>query len=1051
MQQAYHQVRLHSDDVPKTAFTTSLGLFEYRVLPFGLSNAPSTFQALINSVLGPELRHCCLVYLDDIVVFSKSAPEHLEHLQLVLSKLKKAQLYAKLSKCKFGLTSVKFLGHIVSENGLEPDPAKVGIVQDWPVPLNVKQVRQFVGLAQYFRKFIQGFSTLIAPLTALFRKDAVWTWSDKCQSAFLRVKEALISAPCLKLPDNDLPYTLVCDASGVGVGAVLLQEGRPVAFDGRKLTDTEMKWGATEQEMLAVVHHLEKWRCYLEGSEFTVVTDHQPNTWFSTQKVLSPRLARWYERIRSFEFSWEYRPGRLNVADPLSRHPAFTALIGLYGSHDRLPQSVCLMQLRSAGETVQLPSHEHHHIVRHSREVRSMLDQAHSSLEGKGRNTALKHRHGESPRLSSNKQKSVPVPLINSEFSMPVNVTDNGIQKLTNTDQNMQIRPADNYDTAAPCQTDQDSTRLITGGKGVKRHADWTPGMAEIPSVLTSELDIANLQPVHMATDTQTAGAPLISPLINVGDVLQSVKHGYTKDILFDNAHVAERNRLGLSVSAGGLWLKGKAIVIPDVPGLRRSIMHELHCSPYAGHVGMNKTVQLISKYFYWPNMQQDINPYVRGCELCQRNKSASGKTAGKLQPLPVPEQIWEDISMDFVGPLPVTKRKHDFILVVVDRLSKMAHFLPCKSTIDGPGTARLFIDRIWSLHGLPKSIVTDRGTQFLNAFNAEVLKLVGTKHAATSSYHPESDGQTERVNRVLTEMLRHYVNLRYDDWDMHLPLVEFAHNNIPTTATGLSPFFVCYGKHPRTPMDSVVEAAYAEWDANPEEHPQFPVASDFVQTRQTIVQHARAAMESARQRMQNQTDDKRRELSFTKGAQVSLKTKHLGVSTLPSRKLFQKWMGPFTVEKVINPVAYQLALPNHWKAHNVFHVSLLKPFLSNGEAVPPQSFTLVGGKDNELEVEYIYGYGPKSLKTNGKPRKVSELSFWVKWRGIRQGMDARQPYANVKGNALDALRDLAVRWGLPEDTFAKGSNLLPAYTKVDYTHLPPPPLTAATCTLHEP
>ena len=367
----------------------------------------------------------------------------------MLSQLKAANLYCKLSKCKFGLASVKFLGHIVSEHGLMPDPAKVCIVQDWPVPLNVKQVRQFVGLAQYFRKFIQGFATLIAPLTALFKKDSVWVWTEKCHDAFCEVKKALTSAPCLKLPDNELPYTMVCDASGVGVGAVLMQEGRPVAFDGRKLTDTEMKWGATEQEMLAVVHHLEKWRCYLEGSEFTVVTDHQPNTWFSSQKVLSPRLARWYERIRSFDFAWEYRPGRLNVADPLSRHPAFCALIGLLGSRMKLPQSVCMMQLRSAGETVQLPSHGHSTVVRHRREVRSMLDQAHSSLEGKGRSTALKHRHEASPRGSLIKQKDVSGPLF-SEHAMPANVSDSGMQKLTNTGRLTQMGKVANYDNANP-------------------------------------------------------------------------------------------------------------------------------------------------------------------------------------------------------------------------------------------------------------------------------------------------------------------------------------------------------------------------------------------------------------------------------------------------------------------------------------------------------------------------------------------------------------------------------------------------------------------------
>ena len=268
-----------------------------------------------------------MAYLDDILVYSRSPEEHLRHLEHILAKLDTEKLYAKLSKCSFGLKSVKFLGHVISAKGISPDPSKVQLVQDWPPPRNVADLRSFVGLASYFRKFIILFASITACLTRLFRKGIAWAWTLACQTAFDTVKTLLTIAPVLKLPDYEHEFTVVVDASGFGIGAVLLQDERSVALDGRELTDTEFKWLTSKQEMLAVVHHLNKWRCYLEGRHFVVVTDHEPNTWFHGQQKLNPRQNRWYEFLAGHDFTWQYRPGRSNMADPLSRHPAFSAIL----------------------------------------------------------------------------------------------------------------------------------------------------------------------------------------------------------------------------------------------------------------------------------------------------------------------------------------------------------------------------------------------------------------------------------------------------------------------------------------------------------------------------------------------------------------------------------------------------------------------------------------------------------------------------------------------------------------------------------------------------
>ena len=324
MQSAYHQVRLKPEDVPKTAFMTPQGLFESLVMTFGLTNAPGTFQSIMHDVFKDVIGKFVLAYLDDVNIYSETVKEHLEHVRIVLELLRKHKLYAKLKKCTFMQSELKFLGHIVGAQGLQVDPKKVGMVQDWPVPSGQAQMRSFSGLANYFRKFIQGWSALVAPLQQLTRNDKPFVWTAECNEAFEGVKRALTTAPVLALPDLNSRFEVICDACGVGLGAVLVQGGRPIAFEGRRISESEQRYTTGEKELLAVVHALQLWRCYLDGVEFTVVTENSPNTFFNTQ-TLSPKQARWAEKLSHFSFVWEYRPGGCNVADPLSRHPLVTS------------------------------------------------------------------------------------------------------------------------------------------------------------------------------------------------------------------------------------------------------------------------------------------------------------------------------------------------------------------------------------------------------------------------------------------------------------------------------------------------------------------------------------------------------------------------------------------------------------------------------------------------------------------------------------------------------------------------------------------------------
>jgi transposase InsO family protein len=893
---AYHRIPIHHEDVWKTAFRTRYGHFEYMVMPFGLTNAPATFQSWINKALAGYIDDFVIVYLDDILIFSSCESEHREHLGKVLNRLRQYALYCKLSKCQFFQNKVEFLGYIVTPGGVRMDESRVETIKDWPIPTSYKDVQQFLGFANFYRRFIPGYSGTIAPLTGLFKgsskgvQHAPWQWPVEAQRAFDAVKDSFGRAPLLRHFDPRKGVRVETDASAFAIAAILSQQDdagvwHPVAFYSKKLSETEGRYQTHDQELMAIWAAFKHWRHYLEGvSEPTLVmSDHLNLTGFMDVVKLNGRQARWAMYLAGFDFEIKHMAGKRNPADAPSRRP------------DYAPQS----------------------------------EPFHDSL----------------PLITLQRKLAL----------LPINaVSASGVTEWSR-----------DRVLCAPVRT------------GVQK--DDKPSTAEklkqrIPRALVNEA----------AGDTHAYGEEswMLKKLIRV---LQDTDSGVKaiRESLESPSQRLTKNLQVWSVRDDLLYHEGK-LCIPNEESVRQEILRRYHDDPLAGHFGREKTLELLRRQYWWPKMNAYVADYVSSCMSCQQAKPRRHKPYGLLRPLPEPEGPWEDLTMDFITDLPPSKRGklvYDAVLVIVDRKTKMALYRPTTKTCDARELADILLDSVVSRFGVPKSIVTDRGTLFTSAYWSELCYIARIKKRLSTAFHPQTDGQTERQNQTLIHWLRCYVDEQQSNWANLLPMAEFAHNNSFINSTGCSPFRMLYGYDPH--MDLRID-----------EHISIPSLQDRWTKIAELQTHAKEQWKRTQERSMEYVNRHRKDMEFKVGDKVLLSTKNLRFK-IPKKKLWKRFIGPLQVIDRVGSNAYRLQLPSEWRMHNVFNIEYLEPFKGSGEEDTEFPNALAIDDHDEYEIEEVLDKTSKGRHTH----------YLVKWKGWPSEYNQWLPQ-NDMGNAKEAIQD---------------------------------------------
>ena len=1000
-QSGFYQIPLRKQDRPLTAFTTHDKRYQYRVMPQGLKTSPRGFQNFMEAVIQKLKYKHTLCYIDDIVCYSPSIGQHTKDLRELFQALSDAKLKLKREKCTFFLSKMKFLGYLLDAEGLHPDPQKVEAIHLYKPPKNIKQVRSFVGMAQFYRRFVKDFSTIMRPIYALTNHNVDFVWSAACQRAFETVKKALICNAVLTHPDFSKEFTITTDASDYGLGACLAQEDknsflRPIAFASRCLNSAEQNYSATDRELLAVVFGLEQFKHYVEHQHFVLYTDHNALVSLVKKKVMTRRLARYASFLQTFDFELKYLKGRMNqVADALSRRPHSAPSSETPRCEDALEDRIPKQAVKFNPCLVICQYSEN----AEDYDVQPIIIRTPSSILRSTSHPVMADHTVNEPDIYG-----FPVPILkekeetfipNSESSAclimcPDSATDYRPPQLQIKEATVAVTTrsqakAENKATATGperlVETDTPESVELDGQQ--EEHQIETPTVpdsgpsdkpvsvkkrrkpvkgAHLPKTQKQRAQKRRDRASHWVTIKAPKIAELVSNLFpepmtpeqlrtaqQADDFIKNMTNYISSNVLPDDNSMARRILLchdQFTIHEGLLYHLSSDIgdkqatcqlVVP--PSMVSTIVNRHHDLPTAGHPGVHKTVWSIRKHFYWSTINKDVKDYITSCHKCLQSKIP--RTPNK-QPMTLRQPApypFSSIGMDTIGPIRPSGSGNRYINVVTDYYSRYVVAWPSES-IDSATVIKGFVDNVANKFGYPRKLQTDNGTSYSSNLFQDFCKRVGIKLVFSTPYRPQSNGLVERFNQSIVTTLRSYVDKCQLDWDIYLSYVTFALNSSPSTTLGYPPNFLIFGRQLMSPSECGLP------DLNSSLKPAYEHLAKIIQSQNLVAKQTAEQLKTHQEKMKARHDLTAKHHSLYPGMVCYVRNPFL-LNKGTSKKLQPCFSGPFVITRLPSPNTVKLRhMDSSMELERSVHVERLK--LANFSTQNPFSQRLIASAREE-------------------------------------------------------------------------------------------------------